>query len=136
MIYHVLSNDENRKLGDYLVPVTDGSYFTESSNKKGDDIFMEHQTGDFALCFYASDGVTPVTPTGGTITPYMEHIKNVWQAPGVGDASIDATSVIAESDGIATYSVPVFLGGAIRGRMDLLGITGATYVKAQFRRFR
>ena len=136
MIYHVVSNDEDREVGDYLAPVTDGTYYTKKSDKNGDDIFIEHKTGDFALCFYDADGETPVTPTAGTIAVYMSPFADTWLEPGVGDKVIDATTVKAATDGIATYNLPMFVGGAVQGRIDLSGITGATYVKAQFRRFR
>jgi len=131
MIFNVVSDTFNE-----LVPVTDGSYYTRAINETGYDGLLEYQTGDFALCFYGADGVTPGTPTAGTITPLMSPVENIWLAPGVGDTSISATTVTVESDGIATYNLPMFIGGAIQGRIDLSGITGATFVKAQFRRFR
>lgn len=118
---------------DNLVPVADGTYYTQTTEHIDSEI--SYQSGDFSLCFYAADGVTPVTPTGGTVKPEMSPIDNIWLEPGVGDVTIDASNVIVESDGVAAFSMPVFVGGAVRGRIHLSGITGATFVKAQFKRF-
>lgn len=137
MIYNVKPNAATGLDDKQLIPVTDGTYYTsEMDNKNHGDQFLNYQTGDFVLCFYDSDGVTPITPTFGTITPTMSPIDNIWMEPGVGDTVIDATEVIVEGDGSATFSIPVFVGGAKQGKIVLAGITGATYVKAEFRRFK
>lgn len=117
--------------GSDLVPIADGSYYTISTELKNDE--LQFQSGDFVLAFYDADGTTVVTPSGGIITPLMSPIAGQWMSPGVGDTVIAATDVIA---GIAVYTIPVFVGGAIQGRVDLLGIAGATYMRAEFRRFR
>lgn len=132
MIYNVIpatSTGEDDKL---LIPVADGESFTIKMNGRN----AELQTGDFALCFYDADGETPITPTAGTVQVDMSPMENIWMAPGVGDATIDASSVVVNGEGLATYTTPVFLGAAYQGRVTLSGITGATFMKAQFRRFK
>ena len=131
MIYNVIPATPTGEDDELLVPVTDGSSFTISMLERNKNL----QTGDFALCFYDADGVTPITPTAGTVQVDMSPMENVWMAPGVGDATIDATAVIVDGDGLATYTTPVFLGAAYQGRVTLTGISGATFMKAQFRRF-
>lgn len=136
MIYNVNPNAPTGQDDTKLIPIADGVHFTETMIKRGSDQFLEFQTGDFALCFYDADGVTPITPTGGTVQVAMSPMEGIWMAPGVGDPIITASEVIVEAEGLATYVTPVFLGAAILGRITLAGITGATFVKAQFRRFR
>ena len=131
MIYNVLTNDEEKSS---LIPVTDGSYYT-GSMVRGDK-YIDYNDGDFAIVFLGTDGVTPITPTAGTIVPAMATADNVYMLAGVGSTTINAAEVICEADGIATYTVPVFSGAAKVGKITLAGIVGASYAKAEFRRFK
>ncbi len=112
--YYFESNQET------ILPVDDGDYFT-------DRISADYGTGVCVLEFLDADGVTPVTPTGGTIVFLSSPIGNQYHEPSNGDGVIDATTVIA---GLATYVMPEFNGPAIRSKMTLDRITGATYVRA------
>ncbi len=137
MIYNVLPATDTGLDDKQLVPVADSTYFTESMVKKSHgDRFLEAQTGDFVICFYDADGVTPVTPTAGTVKPEMSPIDNVWMEPGVGTITIDAADIRVDSDGLSSYTIPVFVGGTKQGRVTLADIAGATYFKAEFRRFK
>lgn len=119
-IYYV-NND-----GDKSLPVTDGTYTT--FDEPGSEVDVRTESGVFIIAFYDANG-DPATPTGGTITPEMSPINGQWLAPGSGDASIDATTVIA---GSATYSIPTFEGPAREGRITLSGITGVSSARAFF----
>lgn len=119
-LYQVLNN------GSEELPVTNGTLLTESNLDLGYD------DGVFVISFFdASDD--PVTPTAGTIVAEMSPITGQWQAPSSGDATIDATTVIA---GSATYTMPRFSGPASQGRITLTGITGADHARAFFWRTR
>jgi len=131
MIFNVLTNDTAKSP---LIPIANGVYYTRSMVLH--DKSLEFNSGDFAIVFYAADGTTPVTPTGGTIVPVMSPIDGIWLGPGLGDSTIDATKVIASTDGTATYSTPTFSAGAKQGRITFAGILGATYAIAEFRRNR
>jgi hypothetical protein len=117
-----------------LIPVADGSYYTGSMVIA--DKFIEHDRGDFAIVFFDEDGVTPITPTGGTVTPLMAVTEHIYMQPGEGDLTIYAKECIVESDGIALYNVPTFAAGAKRGKVTFKGITGATFAQAEFRRYK
>lgn len=119
-IYYVRDN------GRQEISVADGVYSTFTN--PGSEIDIGTETGVFVIAFYDSSG-SPVTPTGGTIVPEMSPIRGQWQQAGSGSATIDATTVIA---GTATYTVPVFAGPAIEGRITLSGITGADSAVAYF----
>lgn len=106
--------------GSHVLPVADGTYFTEANMPEG------FENGQLVIAFYdASDAI--VTPTAGTITPQMSPIKDQWHASS-NTPTIDATMAGAT----AAYTIPVFPGIAKQGRIILAGITGATYCRAYF----
>lgn len=105
--------------------VADGTHYTET-------LSADFQSGVFVIAFYDASG-NAATPTAGTITPAMSPIKGQWHAPSSGDAIIDAVKCKKESDGVATYNIPVFVAEAIQGKLTLAGITGtATTFEAHF----
>lgn len=111
--------------GDTLIPVADDDFYTDNMDE------IEFSRGECFLQFYDTDGTTPITPGAGTI---------VFRSAGIGDqylrdgsnTTITATTVIA---GDALYSPPSFNSIVRKSKMTLLGITGATYVRAFHMRY-
>ena len=104
--------------------VADGTFYTG-------EISTGFQSGVFVIAFYDASG-DAVTPTAGTITPAMSPLPGQWHAPSSGDTAIDATKCKKESDGLATYVMPVFVAQAIKGKFTLAGVTGADNFVAEF----
>lgn len=118
-IYPVL----NASGGDVL-PVANGTLNTRLMLNTD-----EYETGTFNIQFYDANG-DPVTPGAGTIVPEMSTFsEGQWLGPSTGDATIQATDVQA---GSASYTVPVFNGPAVEGRLTFSGITVAVSAKAYF----
>jgi hypothetical protein len=113
MLYHFKNGD------DLLLPVDDVTYFT-------DDMNGSYSTGIAVLEFFDADGVTVVTPTGGTVTFSSAPIGEQWHEPSNGTGVIDATTVGLTS----SYVIPLFEGLSIKSRMVLSGVTGASFVRA------
>ncbi|CAM0101559.1 hypothetical protein PODOV084v1_p0002 [Vibrio phage 340E47.2] len=122
--YHVLSN------GSQALPVADGTLSTQALNSP--DMSTDFDDGVFVISFYDANGDL-VTPTAGSIVVEMSPVEGQWLAPSGGDATIQATEVIA---GSATYTAPRFTGPAIAGRLTFAGVTGATTARAYFWRTR
>lgn len=104
-----------------LNPVNDGVFETGVQQ-------VEFETGVFIIAFYDAQG-EPVTPTAGTVKPEMSPVKGQYLEPSSGDITIDATTA---GDGSASYKMPVFIGPAIGGRIELDGIVGAEQYTAYF----
>jgi len=113
--------------GQELVPISDGIF--ETLDMTVNDRDLRFSNGTLIIVFYGADGETVVTPLTGTIEVTASPIEGQWLNPSCGDSLIDATTVSA---GLATYSVPVFPGPIIKGRIDLQNITGADFFKAYF----
>lgn len=108
--------------GSIVLPVAgDPTYLTR-------EISLDYSIGNCAMVFLDGDG-DPVTPTGGTVRFEASPIAGIWLEPPA-EMTIDATTVIAASDGMATYTLPSFDGPVSQGRMILSGITGAVSIKA------
>lgn len=103
-----------------LVPIADGSYYTG-------DMDAGYSDGQCFLQFFDADGVTPFTPTDGTIQFYSAALDGQYLADS---ASITIDAVDVAGTGNATYTVPTFPALAIKSKMVLSGIVGPTYVKA------
>lgn len=87
------------------------------------------ESGVFVIAFFDNAG-NNVTPTGGTVKPEMSPIRGQWHTPSNGVTTINAVDVKA---GVATYTIPVFIARAEKGRVILTGITGtATNFEAYF----
>lgn len=102
-----------------LIPVSDGDYFT-------DRMSAGYGVGAIAVEFLDADGMTPVTPTGGTINFLSSPIGEQWHEPSNGNGVINALDVSP----VPNYTMPTFNGPVIKSKMTLNGITGATYVRA------
>lgn len=113
--------------GDTLIPVADDTFYTDHMDT------VEYVIGNCFIEFYDTDGETPITPTGGTITwastPF--HSESQYLAPP-SDGVTTATDVIA---GDAVYTPPSFDATVARTRMTLASITGASYVRAYHSRY-
>lgn len=105
--------------GSKLLPVTDGDSFT-------DEMDGGYSLGAIAVEFLDADGVTPATPTGGTITFLSSPIGEQWHEPSNGNGVINAVDVSQSPN----YTMPTFNGPVIKSKMTLDSITGATYVRA------
>lgn len=112
-----------------LIPVADGVFET---NKMTSESAL---TGTFVIAFFDSDGVTPITPSAGTVKPEGVPIEGTLSEPGSGDVLINANDVKARSDGPITYEIPVFNGPMTKGVVTLSGVTGASFFKAEFNRW-
>ena len=117
-IYNVKAADGSDDL-----PVSNGVLYTSEMLNVTD-----FGTGVFVVAFYDADGV-PVTTTAGTIVPEASPIEGQWHTPSSGDATIQASSVIA---GSSLYSLPVFTGPVVQGRLTFAGIVGASFARAYF----
>lgn len=102
--------------GSALIPIADGSHTTDTMS-------AEYGRGNCFLIFYDTDGVTPITPSGGTVTFKAAAIDGQWLDAGVGGA-------ITASDVGTAYTPPSFDSMVVKSQMTLAGITGATYVRA------
>ena len=108
--------------GHRMVPVSDGTYYTEDNMGEG------FETAVFIMAFYDSSN-NIVTPTGGTVRVEMKPIAGQWAGPSDGQHTIQANTI----DAVATYEIPYFKGPAYQGRIVLSGITGtAAYAEAYF----
>ena len=113
--------------GGTVLPVANGTLTTRpGSNYLMDENF---ETGTFNIIFFDANG-EPVTPGAGTIVPEMSTFsEGQWLGPSTGDATIQATDVQA---GSASYTMPVFSGPAVEGRLTFADITVAVSAKAYF----
>ncbi len=127
MLHTVRSNDENPS---DFIPVADGTYFTKYMTTQ--DPAMDTGMGTFEIMFYDADK-KPIKPdAGGVITPEIETVPDVWHRAGEGDSQIMSDLV---DPTLCLYLTPTFISTALRGRVTLEGITGATYFKAYFPRW-
>ena len=92
------------------------------------DMDLTYSIGNTVLVFLNAVG-DPVTPTGGTVQFEATPIDGIWLDPP-SEATIDATTVVAAADGVATYTLPSFDGPVSSARMILSSIAGATSVRA------
>jgi hypothetical protein len=104
--------------GTDLIPVADGDYFTN-------DISADFETGACYVRFYDADGVTVVTPSGGTILFQSTSLEDQYQSSA--DGTITATEVEITN---STYTPTRFQQSVIKSKMTLTGITGASFVRA------
>ncbi len=106
------------------ITYADGTYETIKMS-------VDYGTCVFVVIFYDENG-DPVTPTAGTIKPECYTIDGQKMEPGSGDITIDATEVIASSDGVATYSIPAFLSITEKAEVTFDGVTGVDSFVAFF----
>lgn len=110
----------NNGTGTTILPVADGSYFTE-------DLTIGKTDAEVYLEFYSdAAATTPVTPTGGTITLSASPLGNNYLAAG-SNPVIQATDVETPD---SSYTPPVLDGLTSKARITFSGITGATHCKA------
>lgn len=127
MIHTVRSGDESRT---DLIPVADGTYYTQYMTYQ--DPTMDTGMGTFEIMFY-DENKKPVKPdAGGTITPKVETVADVWHRAGEGDSQIMSEHV---DPALCVYITPTFISTAMRGRVTLENISGAAYFKAYFPRW-
>jgi hypothetical protein len=124
-VFNVFNDPSDNK--SINIPITDGTYETGL-------IAERFREGVFIIIFFDIAG-NIVTPTAGTIKAHMAPFKHPtkdqfqWLEPSSGDITINASSVIA---GLALYTLPLFIGPSVKGRMILNGITGADHCQAFF----
>lgn len=109
--------------GASLLPVADATYYTIEMPASADTrchVYIE---------FFAANGTTVVTPSGGTITCYGSPagenyilIKNAVNAADCGA-------------GNSTYTPPVLEGRVLRGKVVLSGVTGASFARITYVKF-
>ena len=109
--------------GNSILPVTDGDYFTNALDSSYND-------GQVYLEFFNNENdarnfTNAVTPTAGTITVSASPLGNAF----LRDADSVTISAPAVAIPDATYTPPVISGAAIRARVTLTGITGATHCR-------
>jgi len=114
--YYVLNES-----GGINLPVANNTLYTAEMD-------FGYQASVLVIAFYDAKG-DAVTPTSGTITAEVSPIEGQWQAPSSGDAVISAVNVVA---GLATYTLPTFLGPTMQARITLSGVTGAVTCKSYF----
>lgn len=110
----------NNGQGSTILPVADGSFFTE-------DLTIGKTDAEVYLEFYSdANATTPVTPTGGEITISARPMENNYLLAG-SNATIQAVDVKTPD---STYTPPVIDGLSTKARITFSGITGASYCKA------
>jgi hypothetical protein len=104
--------------GTTLIPIADAEHFTN-------DISLDYGSGACFLQFIDADGLTVVSPSGGTIEFQSASIGEQYQPSA--DGVINAVDVtITDSPYTPTrFQLPV-----LKSKMILTGITGATFVIA------
>ncbi len=109
--------------GSSILPVTDGEYFTDNLSPSFNDgqVYLEF----FNSSSDAGTFTNAVTPTGGTITVSASPLGNVFLRDA--DSVTISAPTVAVPD--ATYTPPVISGAAVRARVNLNGITGATHCR-------
>lgn len=121
-IYHFKTSG-----GDTIIPVADDTFYTDDMD------MVEYPIGNCFIQFLDSDGVTPVTPTGGTITWSASPFHGSTQYLAAPANSVTtATDVVA---GDAVYTPPAFDATVAKTKMVLSGITGASFVVAYHSRY-
>ena len=112
--------------GGILIPVANGTFLTERMS-------MDYSLGSVFIQFFSGtvDNPTPVTPTAGQVTVESGVYAGQWLMPSQsGSHIIQATTILAASDGVATYEPPSFNSQVLFSRIILDGITGATFMVA------
>ena len=109
--------------GSSILPIADGNHFTDNMDPSYND-------GQVYLEFYnsaddARDFVNAVTPAGGTIIVNATPLGNAYLRDA-DSVTITATSVSIPD---ATYTPPVISGAAVKARVTLESITGATHCR-------
>lgn len=109
--------------GSSVLTTADGNYFTDILNPSYND-------GQVYLEFYnsaddARDKTNAVTPTGGTIIVNATPIGNVY----IRDSNSETINAVDVSSPDGTYTPPVISGTAVRARVTLDSITGATHCR-------
>lgn len=107
--------------GSSIITVADGSFFSDPNQNKTMSI------SDFYIEFYSdAEATVRVTPTAGTLSFYGQPFSGGnWLAAGA-NAAINAADCEA---GISLYSPPAMDGLIDRSRVDMSGITGASYCR-------
>lgn len=106
--------------GDQLIPIADDSHETGLMS-------ADYAIGNCFLQFFDADGVTPITPAGGTINFRSAGFDGQYLADS-GGITVSAVEVVGTGD--ALYTPPSFDSVVVRSKMTLAGISGATFVKA------
>lgn len=113
--YYLKDND-----GNTIIPVSDVELFTDLMSTSQDEV-------DVYFSFYADQsGLTPQTPTAGTIEVRGEYEPGFWLTAST-NPTVQASSV---SSPLATYTPPTLDGNTLRVSTVLSGISGAAYFRA------
>ena len=109
--------------GSSILPIADGNHFTDNMDPSYND-------GQVYLEFYnsaddARNVTNAVTPAGGTIIVNATPLGNAYLRDA-DSVTITATSVSIPD---ATYTPPVISGAAVKARVTLESITGATHCR-------
>ena len=121
-IFNVLNAEGGIKL-----PIADGTL----STREGLETQNGFSTAQFVISFRDIDG-KPVTPTAGTVNPVMSPIEGQIMNAGGDEVAINALEVKASQDGVATYTIPTFIGISNQGFVTFDGIIGADHAVAFF----
>lgn len=112
--------------GGEVLPTANGTFYTASvstNTSPNCQVYIEF--------FSDASGLTPVTPTGGTVTLAASPMGNNY-LPASNGAVVQA---IAVSTPDSTYTPPVFNGRIAFGKATFAGITGAAYARVTFWRY-
>lgn len=109
--------------GSSILPVTDGDYFTDTLDPSYNDgqVYVEF----FGSADDASNFTNAVTPTGGTLVVNATPLGNVF----IRDSNSETINATAVSTPDGTYTPPVISGSAVRARITLSSIAGATHCR-------
>lgn len=112
--------------GGILIPVENGTFQTLKMS-------ADYTIGNVFIQFFSGTADNPVaaTPTDGTVTveagPYLDQ----WLMPsGTGSHVIDANTINAASDAVATYTPPTFDARVLYTRIILDNVQGVTFMVA------
>lgn len=116
--------------GGVLIPVADGTFFTE-------EMSMNYNIGNVFIQFFSGTAENPVpaTPSAGTVTVEAGPYENLWLMPSETNSHIiQANTIISATTGspnaVATYTPPSFNSQAKYSRIILNGVTGVTFMVA------
>lgn len=106
--------------GSDLLPIADGQFVIEGMDSR-------LTIGNCFIQFLDSDGVTPITPSGGTVEFESGVFLGQYLDPPA-EATINAITVVGT--GTSSFTPPSFDSAVKHCRIVFSGITGATYARA------
>ena len=114
--------------GSSILPVANGEHFTDMMGPSQSD-------GEVYLEFFnteadAGDLTNAVTPIAGTVTVSASPMGNVF----IRDAQETVINAADVSSPDAAYTPPIISGTAVRGKVVLSSISGASFVRIIFAR--